>query len=56
MTIRELYQWAEYNDALDLDIEIQYRDGGGSYCGVDDAEPIIDIHTHEWNTEKVVLL
>ena len=36
MTIRELYQWAEHNNALDLDIHIQYRDGGGYYNGYDD--------------------
>ena len=38
MTIRELYEWAEKNSALDLDVEIQHRDSGGYYYGVDDLE------------------
>lgn len=33
LTITELYKWAVKNDAENLDIEIQYRDGGGYYCG-----------------------
>lgn len=56
MTVRELYEWAEKCDALDLDIEIPYRDGGGCYSGCDDAEPFISEREHEWNTEKVVNL
>lgn len=37
MTIKELYEWALQNQALEMDIEIQYRDGGGCYCGTDDC-------------------
>ena len=29
MTVQELYDLAKENDALDKDIEIQYRDSGG---------------------------
>lgn len=56
MTIRELYEWAEQNNALDFDIEIPYRDGGGYYYGADDAEPSIEARYNSWNTEKVVNL
>ena len=56
MTIKELYKWAELNNALDFDIEIQHRDSGGFYCGCDDAEPTIEHRTNKWNTEKVVSL
>ena len=57
MTIRELYEWAEQNNALDFDIEIQHRDSGGYfYDGVDDPEPSIETRYNSWNTEKVVNL
>lgn len=56
MTVRELYEWAKENDALDLDIEIQYRDDGGYYYGWDDAEPEIDTRELSWHTEMVVNL
>lgn len=32
-TIRELYRWAEENNALDLPIGVQYQDEGGVYTG-----------------------
>ena len=38
MTIRELYEWAEQNNALDYNIEIQYRDDGGLYMGREELE------------------
>lgn len=56
MTVRELYEWAEQNNALDFDIEIQYRDGGGFYDCADDAEPSIETRYNSWNSEKVVNL
>lgn len=57
MTVRELYEWAEQNNALDFDIEIQHRDSGGYfYDGVDDPEPSIETRYNSWNTEKVVNL
>lgn len=28
MTIRELYEWAKEKGVLDLDVVVQYRDGG----------------------------
>ena len=37
MTPRDLYEWAVKHDVQDCDIEIQYRDGGGCYCGTADA-------------------
>lgn len=36
MTIQELYEWGIKHNAKDLDIEIQYRDGGGYHEGVTD--------------------
>ena len=57
MTVKELYEWAVSQGAEDLDIEIQYRDGGGFYYGVDDCDdPAIRPREHSYNTEKVVLL
>ena len=57
MSIRDLYEWAVENNALDLDIEIQHRDGGGYYSGVDDCDLVeLATRTHSWNTEQVVLL
>jgi hypothetical protein len=53
MTVSELYDWAVMNDAEDLDIEIQYRDGGGFYNGTDDhIEPQITFS----NGQEIVLL
>ena len=37
MPPRDLYEWAVKHDVQDCDIEIQYRDGGGYYCGTTDA-------------------
>ena len=55
MTVKELYEWAIENKAEDLEIEIQYRDGGGFYCGVDiDVDPTIERSLYSDN--KVVLL
>ena len=45
MTIRQLYEWAEKNNAVDYSIEIQYRDDGGEYAGRESLEepyPYID--------------
>lgn len=56
MTIRDLYEWAESMNVLDLDIEIPYRDGGGYYTGCDDPSPNIEHRENSWNTEMVVTL
>ena len=57
MTVRELYQWAEEQNALDLDIEIPYRDSGGYYIGCDDVDyPEIVPRENSYNTELVVNL
>lgn len=37
MTPRDLYEWAVKYDVQDCDIEIQYRDDGGYYCGTTDT-------------------
>lgn len=50
MTIRELYQWAEENDALDLEIEVQYRDGAAYYFGRAAPEP----HVSEWEEDEQI--
>ncbi len=57
MTVKELYEWAVSQGAENFDIEIQHRDGGGYYQGVDDCDdPTIYPREHSYNTEKVVLL
>jgi len=57
MTVKELYEWAVSQGAENFDIEIQYRDGGGYYTGVDDCDDYaICPREHPYNTEKVVLL
>ena len=57
MIIKELYEWAVSIVVENCDIEIQYRDGGGYYQGVDDCDdPTIYPREHSYNTEKVVLL
>ena len=38
MTIRDLYNWAIENGVENFEIQIQYRDGGGYYCGSDSCE------------------
>lgn len=55
MTVKELYEWAVAEKAENLEIEIQYRDGGGTYCGTDVADnPTIE--RSEYGDNKVVLL
>lgn len=56
MTVRELYKWAEKSDALDLDIEIKYRDYDGSISGTDDPYPQIEEAYKFYNTKSVVSL
>ena len=57
MTVKELYKWAKQNNAENLHIEIQFRDGGGYYSGRDDCDdPEICDRKNPYNTEKVVLL
>lgn len=38
MTIQDLYEWGIKHNAVNLDIEIQYRDSGGYYCGTTDLK------------------
>ena len=57
MTVKELYDWAVKNDALDLEIEIPYRDGGGFYYGADDCDPSISNAPQlSYHKERVVEL
>ena len=43
-TVRDLVKWAEKNDAMDMDIALQYQDSGGAYYG----------NTHDDNREIYV--
>lgn len=55
MTIQDLYEWAKKNNATDLEVEIQYRDGGGYYSGTCDLnEGNIEIENKIYG--KVVVL
>jgi hypothetical protein len=56
VTIDELYAWAKANDALNLDIEVQHRDGGGVYQGVDECDPVVTDKQVAAHTDRVVLL
>lgn len=59
MTITELYEWAMLNNCENLDIEIQYRDGGGDYSGTDDdLYLVVDDKSSDYpkHTDKVVIL
>ena len=53
MTVKELYEWAKQNNAENLDIEIQYRDGGGYYSGTDDCDPEICDREHPFDMEEM---
>lgn len=55
MTVRELYKWAEKNNALDLDIEIYDRDGGTLLSETNDLrEETVEIEDRPYG--KVVTL
>lgn len=45
-TIKDLYEWAVENNALDLPIGYQFKDGGGDYYG-DTFEDGIDSGTED---------
>lgn len=55
MTIQDLYEWGIKHNAKDLDIEIQYRDGGGYYSGTCDLREE-DIEVENKSYGKVVVL
>lgn len=55
MTIQDLYEWGIEHNAKDLDIEIQYRDGGGYYSGTTDLESS-DIEIEHRSRGDVVVL
>lgn len=55
MTIKELYEWAIKNNVENCEVEIQYRDGGGTYYGTDDLYES-DIVIEEKTYGKVVIL
>lgn len=59
MTVVDLLKWAALHDALNLDIEIQYRDDGGMYIGRDslkEEDIIISKRWNDGNTLKVIEL
>ena len=57
MTVRDLYEWAKENNALDLDVVVQYRDGGGCYEGTDDLEtPIFQSREYDYQTETILVI
>ena len=58
MTIKELHEWAVENNALDMDVEIAFRDDGGVYSGAEALDdPIItESQVCRGVAKKVVLL
>jgi hypothetical protein len=57
MTLRSLYEWAKEKGVLDLDVVVQYRDGGGYYNGSDDLEiPEIAPREYDFQTEKILII
>ena len=57
MTIRDLYKWAKENNALDLDVVVQYRDGSGCYSGSDDLEtPTSQSREYDYQTETILVI
>lgn len=57
MTVRDLYEWAKENNALDLDVVVHYRDGGGCYEGTEDLEtPIFQSREYDYQTETILVI
>ena len=59
MTIKELYAWGVQNGALDMEIEVAFRDGGGTYSGADELDDPIITNSQVYGgdtAKKVVLL
>lgn len=55
MTPRDLYEWALEHGVENCDIEIQYCDGGGSYCGTDSAS-FDEIEIEDRRYGKVIVI
>ena len=55
MTPRDLYEWALEHGVENCDIETQYRDGGGSYCGTDSAS-FDEIEIEDRRYGKVIVI
>ena len=53
MTIRELYEWAKYNDCSNYDIAVKCYDSDG---GVREVWPISERHLKKRNIELDVLI
>lgn len=53
MTIRELYEWAKYNDCSNYDIAVKCYDSDG---GVQEVWPIGERHLKKRNIEFDVLI
>ena len=54
MTVVDLLKWAALHHALNLDIEIQYRDDGGDYIGADSLEEEYIRITNRYNDENTL--
>lgn len=54
MTIRELFQWAKDNDVLDVEIEVQYRDGAAYYFGRAAPNPRVSEREEDEQVERIV--
>ena len=53
MTIRELYEWAKYNDCSNYDIAVKCYDSDG---GVREVWPIGERHLKKRNIELDILI
>lgn len=58
MTVKELYEWAKENNAVDLNIAIQFQDEGGFYSGdtMTENDGEIGVVIAEYNSIAYVLL
>ena len=52
---KELIEWIKDNKAEDLQIEVQYRDGGGIYYGRD-TDIVPSIEKSEYREDKDVIV
>lgn len=54
MTIKEFYEWAVSKGVQDFTLCVNYRDGGGWYCGSEEVRNEADFSIDE-NLEEVVI-
>lgn len=53
MTIKELYEWALAHGVEEYELRVNYRDGGGWYCGDDEVNER-DFEIHEEQHELII--